>query len=161
MLTLPLPTALAISVVGIAAGAAGAWRQTRWLRRARWPRVAGRVTASWVHGAPRSLGGDYFGEAHALGVEYEYAVGGAAYRGRCPAFRAETSEGTAAEADALARLYRPGAAVFVYYDPRRPARCALEVPGPGAGLALLAGGAAVAAGGLWLAWGATTGPAGP
>ncbi|WZO97884.1 DUF3592 domain-containing protein [Isosphaeraceae bacterium EP7] len=94
----------------------------------RWPETAGKVVASRVKsrrnkpGDPRSN----FGDTEVINepfVEYEYKVGGRAYR--CSRFTiAEKTAGS--ELEAILERYRVGTAVTVYYDPVDPSKAVLE-----------------------------------
>lgn len=107
-------------VTGYAAPAL--WRGWRALQ---WPSAAGRVVAAGVryHGA-RS--GGYLPK-----VSYDYVVDGEALTGARLRFGGRTLRSERGARAALGGA-EPGAAVSVYYDPRRPRRSVLR-PGVAAG----------------------------
>jgi hypothetical protein len=101
-----------------------AWSLWRGLHALSWPATAGRVTDT---GTFRSSG-VVAGGGYEPTVRYEFAVGGAPYAGSRLTFGfvalRKSTEG-AAELHGL----KPGVAVQVYYDPRRPSDSVLR-PGP-------------------------------
>ena len=124
-------------------------------RASSWSTVAGRVVRSGTEARRHRFAGEATTVTTVPVVEYEFSVGGRAWRGSRISIGDDSG---GANTEATLRRYPVGAAVSVYYDPGNPRNCVLErdIPeGVGKGLILLvAFGAAVAAGIYYLATGA-------
>ena len=160
-MTEDLVVALGI-VVAMLAATGVVWRAI-FLGRASlsWPSAEGRVVDLEIKSIQRGRQGV---GSYRPTICYAYSVGDREYRGRRIRFTTHLMLGTQSftQAAAAAELdgYFPGAAVRVYFDPRRPARSVLR---PGASRAqIFAGvasglGAVLVAGALWLVFASRTG----
>jgi hypothetical protein len=113
---------------GLTLGAIAAWFVFRDRRRARaalaWPATAGRIIESRVE--EKHLPGDRPNLRFAPRIAYEYAVDGRSYRSERIDFREVFWSLAPQSAAAKVVRYPAGAAVTVYYDPRRPQEAVLE-----------------------------------
>lgn len=130
-----------------------------------WPKTAGRVTISDVHGyetvETRSNDNSpvtrtYRREGHMPVVEYEYGVAGRTYRSRHVKLDTEVG-GSKSYAEGIAAKYPVGKIVTVRYDPSNPERAYLELS-TWAGWSMLALGGLLLIAALWAAGLFTDGP---
>jgi hypothetical protein len=128
----PHPDFLRFAIAGLALLAALAfvalhyWRQSRATRAASWPSVPGIVKSSrtarrWGLGNGIWIAGLWYVPE----VIFRYDVAGASYTGRKVTL-ADSGYPKLREARAIIDRYKPGAAVDVFYDPKRPKRAILE-----------------------------------
>jgi hypothetical protein len=142
----PLLLAIATIVIGgfnlVYAGLV-VWRS--WRAR-RWPAVDGQLLAADLEKRKRVPSPASWG----LRVRYRYVVGGDSYTGGVistdigPAFFSEELGRLA-----IAQQWRPGITVKVHINPRDPEEAVLTPRVSAVTLLMLAGGAALTAGGVW------------
>lgn len=134
LLQLMIPTAL----VGIIFVLLFVFTRRHAAEMVRWPTVTGTIVFSRVEAftvrrdkPKRTLRGSRrMRDSFMPVVEYRYSVGGKELSSRSIWADTEVS-GDRAYAEGIAARYKPGAVVFVRYDPADPKRAALEPPGSG------------------------------
>jgi len=125
-------------------------------RASTWSTAVGRIVRSDTEAHRHQSAGEATTVTTKPRVEYEFSVGGRAWRGDRISIGADTG---GANTEATLRAYPVGATVSVYYDPGNPRNCVLvrEVPkGFGKGLVILVAICAAIAVGIYYL--ATNGP---
>jgi hypothetical protein len=125
-------------------------------RASTWSTAVGRVVRSDTEASRHGFAGEATTVTTNPRIEYEFSVGGRAWRGNRISIGDDTG---GANTEATLRAYPMGATVSVYYDPANPRNCVLvrEIPkGVGKGLLILVALAVAVAVGIY--WLATNGP---